>query len=297
MGGGVAATNSKSGSKIQHPESSQSAIRNPMSRFFAIAFWFLALSITGFFAWSGWWLPESIAAHSELIDRQFKITFVVIGMGFVLTHAALGYAIWGGRERKNEGAIHSHGDLRVEIILVVSTTLVFITLAVTGQRVWAQLKINQSPPDAIQIEVTGQQFAWNFRYPGGDGRFGRTDPRLYDDADRTIEARPGPLGIDPGDPLGNDDIVTGTLVIPVNRPVNLLLRAKDVTHDFYVPALRLKHDAVPGMRISIHFMTLKEGRYEIACAELCGQLHHQMRAILEVKSQGDYEDWLRKKML
>jgi cytochrome c oxidase subunit 2 len=268
-----------------------------MSRLLAIAIWFVALSIIGFFAWSEWWLPEAVSAHSGLIDRQFKITFVVIGIGFVLTHAALGYAVWTKRVRENERARHSLGNLRVEIILVVITALVFVALAVTGQQVWAQLKMNQPPPHAIQIEVTAQQFAWNFRYPGGDGRFGRTDPRLYHDADRAIGARPGPLGIDPRDPLGKDDIVTGTLVIPVNRPVNLVLRAKDVTHNFYVPALRLKHDAVPGMRISIHFTALKEGRYEIACAELCGLLHHQMREILEVKSQSDYEEWLRKKML
>jgi cytochrome c oxidase subunit 2 len=268
-----------------------------MSRFLAIAIWFLALSIIGFFAWSGWSLPDAVSAHSKLIDRQFKITFIVIGIGFVLTHAVLGYVVWRGRERVKISARGSHGDLRVEAVLVVITALVFIALAVAGQRVWAQLRLNQPPPDAIQIEVTAQQFAWNFRYPGGDGRFGRTDPRLYHDADRTIGARPGPLGIDPRDPLGKDDVVSGTLVIPMNRPINLLLRAKDVTHDFYVPALRLKHDAVPGMRISIHFTALKEGRYEIACAELCGQLHHQMRAILEVKSQGDYEDWLRKNTL
>ena len=183
----------------------------------------------------------------------------------------------------------------MEIAWTVITLAVFITLAITGQRVWAKLKLNHSPPDVLQIEVTAQQFIWNFRYPGPDGKFGRTDPSLYHDADVSVGARPGPLGIDPGDPAGRDDIVTGTLIIPVDRPVALTLRSKDVTHDFYVPALRLKHDAVPGMKIHLHFMARREGRYEIACAELCGLLHHQMRAILEVKSPADYDGWLKEK--
>ncbi len=183
----------------------------------------------------------------------------------------------------------------IELALTVVTGIVFVTLAITGQQVWARLQLNQAPPDAMRIEVTAQQFVWNFRYPGNDGKFGPTDPRLYNDADNSIGARPGPLGIESGDPAGKDDIVTGSMGIPAGRPINLTLRAKDVTHDFYVPALRLKHDAVPGMKIDIHFTAMKEGRYEIACAELCGQLHHQMRAILEVMSQSDYEEWLKQR--
>src|SRR5262249_18049862 len=161
---------------------------------------------------------------------------------------------------------------------------------------WAKLQLNQFPQDAVEVEVVGQQFIWNFRYPGADGSFGRTDPRLYNDADNSIGARPGPLGIDSKDPAGRDDIVsTGLMVVPVNRPIRITLRAKDVTHDFYVPALRLKQDAVPGLKINIHFTATKQGRYEIACAELCGQLHHQMRAYLEVKSEEEYEKWLRER--
>ncbi len=266
-------------------------IRNPMSRFLAIIIWLIAIVTIGFLAWSGWRLPEAVSAHSGLIDSQLKITFVVIGIGFFLAHAALGYAVWRHRKKSE----HSRGNTRIEVFLAAITAIVFIALAITGQRVWAQLNLNQSPPDAIRIEVVAQQFAWNFRYPGSDGEFGSVDPRLYNDADNSIGARPGPLGIDPRDPAGIDDMVITTLVVPVNRPVGLILRAKDVTHDFYVPALRLKHDAVPGMRINIHFTAVREGRYEIACAELCGQLHHQMRAILEVKSQDEYEAWLKEK--
>lgn len=263
-----------------------------MARFLAIVIWGIALGTAALFCVPRWGLPRAISAHAPLIDHQFKVTMAIMGAAFLLVHLALGFVIWRYRARREGRAAYSHGNGRVEAALTIGTAVVFVFVAITGQRVWARLQLNEAPADALQVEVVGQQFLWNFRYPGPDGRFGRTEPFLYNDSDSTIGARPGPLGIDPRDPSGKDDIVSKTLVIPVNRPIRILLRAKDVTHDFYVPALRLKQDAVPGMRISIHFTAVREGRYEIACAELCGQLHHQMRAWLEVRSQEAYEKWL-----
>ncbi len=263
-----------------------------MARLLAIAIWLVAISVVALFAQSKWWLPEAVSTHSEAIDRQFKLTMAIIGVAFLLVHAALGFVVWRYRAKDGERAAHSTGDARIEIFLAAITAVIFIALAITGQTVWARLRLNQPPPDAVQIEAVGQQFVWNFRYPGADGRFGGTDPRLYHDADNSVGARPGPLGIDPRDPAGKDDVVSSLLAVPVNRPVSVTLRTKDVIHNFYVPALRLKQDAVPEMRINIHFTATREGRYEIACAELCGQFHHQMRAYLEVKSRDDYEQWL-----
>ncbi|HMV48501.1 MAG TPA: cytochrome c oxidase subunit II [Blastocatellia bacterium] len=267
-----------------------------MGRLLAILIWLLTGGTIAFFAWSkaktGWWFPEAVSAHAAAMDDQFKLTWAVIGVAFLAAQVALGFVVWRFRAKGGERANHSEGNTRTELLLVAVTTVVFIALAVTGQRVWANLHLNQAPSDAVQVEVTGQQFLWNFRYPGVDGRFGSTSPKLYDDTDNSIGARPGPLGIDPKDPSGKDDVVSGLMVVPVNRPINVTLRAKDVTHDFFVPALRLKQDAVPGLKINIHFTATKEGRYEIACAELCGQLHHQMRAYLEVRSQAEFEKWL-----
>src|SRR5215475_14950957 len=184
----------------------------PMSRLLAIAIWLTAIITVGLFAWPKLRLPESVSAHSAAIDHQFKITLIVIGAGFAITHAALGYAVWRYRAKNGERASHSSGNARVEIILAAITASVFIALAITGQRVWAELRLNQAPPDALRVEAVAQQFTWNFRYPGADGKFGRVDPRLYNDADNSIGARPGPLGIDPADPAGKDDVVTTTLV-------------------------------------------------------------------------------------
>src|SRR5689334_6526604 len=258
-----------------------------MGRPFAILIWLITGLTMAFFAWAraktGWWFPQAISTHAGAIDSQFSLTWAVVGVAFFLAQAALGYAVWRFRAKGEERARYNRGSARVEIALAAMTAVVFIVLAITGQRVWAGLRLHQAPSDAVQVEVNAQQFQWYFRYPGADGRFGTTSPKLYDDADNSIGARPGPLGIDAGDPSGKDDIVSGLMVVPVNRPISVTLRAKDVTHDFFVPALRLKQDAVPGMKINIHFTATKEGRYEVACAELCGQLHYQIRAYLEVK--------------
>jgi len=271
-----------------------------MGRLLAVLIWLITALTVAFFAWAraraGWWFPRAISTHAGAMDRQFDLTWAVIGVAFLLAQAALGYAVWRfqakGEARANSSRSHNRGGARVEVALAAITSVVFIVLAVTGQRVWADLHLNQAPPDAVQVEVTAQQFQWYFRYAGADGRFGTTSPKLYNDADNSVGARPGPLGIDASDPSGKDDVVSGLMAVPANRPINVTLRAKDVTHDFFVPALRLKQDAVPGMKINIHFTATQEGRYEIACAELCGQLHHQMRAYLEVKSQAEFEKWL-----
>ncbi|HZF37805.1 MAG TPA: hypothetical protein VE715_03195, partial [Blastocatellia bacterium] len=146
--------------QIRNP---QSAIRNPMSRLLAIAIWLTAIITVGLFAWPKWRLPESISAHSAAIDHQFKITLIVIGAGFALTHAALGYAVWRYRAKNGERASHSSGNARVEIILAAITAVVFIALAGTGQKVWTQLQLNQAAPDTMQVEAVAQQFVWNFR--------------------------------------------------------------------------------------------------------------------------------------
>jgi len=140
----------------------------------------------------------------------------------------------------------------------------------------------------MQIEVWGEQFAWSFRYPGPDGKFGKAQPALM--ADGTGNT----LGLDrEKDQVAKDDIITTTLAVPVNHPIELMMRSKDVTHSFFVRELRLKQDLVPGMEIPIHFTANKVGKYEIACAELCGMGHFGMRADFLVMTETDFQQWLR----
>src|SRR5437762_11568466 len=110
------------------------------------------------------------------------------------------------------------------------------------------------------------QFAWYFRYTGPDGKLGSTDPKLIDPSLGNEAA----IGLNTSDPAAKDDVVAGTMFLPVNREVDLTLRAVVVIHSFFVPYFRFQHDAVPGRAIHMHFTLTEIGDYEIACAELCG---------------------------
>jgi cytochrome c oxidase subunit 2 len=145
-----------------------------------------------------------------------------------------------------------------------------------GQSVWASLRLHDAPPGSYTVEAVAQQFQWNFHYAGADNKFGRTDPALIDDGTLNF------IGLDSADAAARDDAVTSALAIPVNRPVELRLRSKDVIHNFWVPQLRFKQDLVPGMEIKVNFVANKVGKYELACAELCGQLHFKMKSYMLV---------------
>jgi len=156
------------------------------------------------------------------------------------------------------------------------------------------------PPEheSLVVQVTGEQFAWNVHYPGADRVFGRTDIKL-------IDLQSNPLGLDRDDPAAKDDVTTlNQLYLPVNRPIVVRLRSKDVIHSFGVPEFRVKQDAVPGFTIPIWFVpnvTTEEMRartgnpefqYEIACAQLCGLGHYRMRAFVTVQSADAFQAWI-----
>jgi cytochrome c oxidase subunit II len=143
-------------------------------------------------------------------------------------------------------------------------------------------------PDALTIQAQAGQFAFYFRYPGPDGKFGPLH------ADQISEANANFFGIDTThDQDSKDDIVAAEMAIPVNKEIHLLMHAKDVGHSFYVPELRVQQDFVPGLDVSVHFTATKIGRYEIVCTQLCGLGHYNMKAYLEVKSQEDYDAWIK----
>src|SRR5579875_3557060 len=151
--------------------------------------------------------------------------------------------------------------------------------------VWAHV-YSAPPRTAQQVEVTGRQFFWYIRYPGPDGRFGRTDPRFVSPSN--------PLGIDPADPAGKDDVVVvNELHVVDNRPVVVRVRSLDVIHSFFLPNFRVKQDAVPGRTIQIWFTPDRVGTYQIACAQLCGVGHYTMRGNITVEpTQAALDAWL-----
>jgi cytochrome c oxidase subunit 2 len=200
---------------------------------------------------------------------------------FVLAQVGLAFAVFRFRDR-GAPARFSRGSIRLELLWTAITLIVFVGLAVEGRKAWAIDRYTPPEPDAIQIEATEAQFVFTFRWAGPDGKFGRLDPRL-------VDAPAGnPLGLDPTDPSGQDDVVRSTLTVPVNRPIELLLRSQDVVHNFDVRELRLQQDAVPGMMIPIHFTANRIGSYAIVCTQLCGLGHNKMNTELRVVSESDY---------
>ncbi|HEX8710047.1 MAG TPA: cytochrome c oxidase subunit II [Pyrinomonadaceae bacterium] len=255
-----------------------------MGRALAILIWLLTFATVGLF-FSGWWLPPTISEHGPRVDQQFLITMVVVGVAFTLAQIGLGYVVWRYRATPSaDRALYTHGSNKLEMLWTVITALIFIGLGVMGQRVWAQLHFQEAPAGSYQVEVVAQQFQWNFHYPGADNKFGRTDPTLIRDDEQNY------VGLDVADPNAKDDSTVAALAIPVNRPVELILRAKDVTHSFWVPPLRFKQDLVPGMRINTHFTATKVGKYELACAELCGQFHYRMKSFMLVLPEAQHRE-------
>jgi len=254
-----------------------------------VLIWLITLISTYFFVAKTWWLPVGAAASAGFIDRQFALTFVIMGVVFLAAQLGLGYFAWRYKESSSSPpASYSHGNTTMEVVWTILTAVLFIGLNLMGSSVWASQRFDAAEAGAVQVEVTGMQFAWYFRYPGPDGTYGKTNVKLMDPSAGGEAA----VGLDTSDKAAKDDVVTGTMYLPVDREVDVSLRAVDVIHSFFVPNLRFKQDAVPGLNIHMHFKPTAIGEYEIACAELCGLGHYKMHGIVHVVSQDDFDKWL-----
>jgi cytochrome c oxidase subunit 2 len=255
---------------------------------FALAAVLVCMTVVSvYFFWAKvWWFPPAINDIGHEIDAQFARTFLITGVVFVLAQLGLALAVFKFRDQ-GQKATYFEGNNTMEIIWTLATVVLFVGLGLYARNAWAEVHFMGAEPGALQIEVTGQQFVWNFRYVGPDGKFGREKPEL-------VSASTGnPVGLDPTDPASKDDIVSPVIVVPAGREVELTIRSQDVTHSFFVRELRLKQDAVPGMEIHMHFTANEPGDYEIVCAQLCGLGHYRMHSILTVMSGGDFEKWLK----
>lgn len=254
-----------------------------------VLIWLITFFSTYFFVAKTWWLPAGAAAAAPWIDHQFTLTFIIMGIVFVAAQVTLGLFVWQYRDRGTASKVaYSHGNTKLEVLWTVLTAVLFVGLNLMGSHVWASERFEPAKPGAVQVEATGLQFAWYFRYPGLDGKYGRTKPELIDASAGGDAA----VGLDASDPSAKDDIVSGTMYLPVNREVDLSLRAQDVIHSLFIPNMRFKQDAVPGLIIHMHFTPTQVGDYEIACAELCGLGHYKMHGMLKVLSQDDFDKWI-----
>lgn len=212
-----------------------------------------------------WGLPPSASTFAADIDRIYYIILVVTGLAFVIVEAALIWFVIRYRARPGRKAYYTHGSVRAEIIWTAVPAVVVVVIGVLSAGVWNHIRGRDSvPPDALPVRVTAKQFEWNVTYSGPD--------RQFDTAD--------------------DFTLRNELRVPVNRPVVIHLASEDVIHSFFVPAFRVKQDAVPGMHIRVWFEATAAGEYPIACAELCGLGHYRMEARVVVEEQDAYERWL-----
>ncbi|HZR33664.1 MAG TPA: cytochrome c oxidase subunit II [Terriglobales bacterium] len=249
--------------------------------------WLITFASSYFFVARDWW-PHPISASAPYIDHQWHLTFIAMAIVFLAAQLALGLFVWRYRDRGAASKVsYSHGNTTMELVWTALTAILFIGLNLVGSPIWAAERFHPAEPGALQVEVTGLQFAWYFRYPGPDGKFGKTRPELVDASAGGAAA----LGIDDSDPASKDDLVTGTFYVPVNKEIDLTLRAQDVIHSFFIPQMRFKQDAVPGLMIHMHIQPQETGDYEIACAELCGLGHYKMHGVMKVVSQEEFTKW------
>jgi len=252
--------------------------------------------------WLG--MPALAANNGAQIDNLIGWIHIFMFLLFVGWGGFFLYCLVRFRRSRNPVAdytgVRSHASSYLEIAVAIVEAVLLIGFSIP---LWAA-RVDHLPSEseALVVEVTGEQVAWNIHYPGPDGKFGRTDIKLLD-------MQSNPLAIDRDDPAAKDDVTTlNQLYLPVNKPIIVRLRSKDVIHSFGVPEFRVKQDAVPGLTIPIWFtpnVTTAEMRsrtgnqefqYEIACAQLCGLGHAKMRAFVTVVSADEFQKWMDDKV-
>jgi cytochrome c oxidase subunit 2 len=246
--------------------------------------------------------PPSASSHGVQLDELTAIVHWFMLVLFVGWGIFFVYCLFRFRRKANpvasytgaKGGFSTYGEAGVVLVEVILLVLFAVPI-------WAK-RVNAIPDksQAVQVRVVAEQFAWNIHYPGRDGVFGRTDSKL-------VTAGGNPLGLDPNDPAGKDDITTiNQLHLPLGKPALIYLSSKDVIHSFYLPVMRVKQDAIPGQVIPVYFTpdqinppkaklpdcAVGKTCWEIACAQLCGLTHYRMQGYLTVESQADFQKWL-----
>jgi cytochrome c oxidase subunit 2 len=231
--------------------------------------------------WYKYWLPVDVSQHGHTIDHLFYFILWLTGLVFVVTEGVIFWFMWRYDSRgRMRIANFTHGSHSLEIVWTIIPAATLLFIAIYQMNAWADAKIRNpaAGPDGIfgtaddmrpTLEVTGRQFEWRLRYPG-------------------LKAQ-GKLGDD------NDIHVVNDLHLPVNEEILIDLKSADVLHSFFLPNMRVKQDAVPGMKIPVWFRATQTGVYDLVCAELCGWGHYKMKGRLTVESREDFDKWLEQR--
>jgi cytochrome c oxidase subunit 2 len=272
---------------------------NKVNGFLMIAF--LVLGLIGVYwcneLFRGKILGESASVHGEQIDAMLYITIAITGVVFVITQVLLFWFAYKYQYNEKRQAHYFPHSNKLEVIWTVVPAIFLTVLVGFGLFYWFRIT-GEAPADSNQIEITGKQFGWIFRYPGKDHVFGK---KYYQNIN---DGANNQLGLIWDDPYSHDDVVTGDMYIEVNKPVKLIINSRDVIHDVGLVYFRQKMDAVPGTPTTLWFIpkfTTEEMRkreanpqfdYEISCDQMCGRGHYTMRGIIKVVTHEEYVLWL-----
>jgi cytochrome c oxidase subunit II len=233
-------------------------------------------------------LPPLASKQGQDVDNLIIYVHWLMIALFIGWFAYFAYTLLRFRRSRNPKAdyvgVRGHFSNYLEIAVVVAEGVLLLGFAIP---LWAKA-VDKFPKEeeSTVVHVVAQQFAWNIRYPGADAKFGKQDMHLVNDNNL--------FGMDMNDPSAKDDVqLQNQMHVVVNKPVIVYLTSKDVIHSFKLIAMRLTQDAIPGMRIPLHFTPTRTGRYQINCAQLCGMGHANMAAgFVIVDTQEDYDKWL-----
>lgn len=241
-------------------------------------------------------LPAAASAHAADLDAVLTSVHVHMTIQAIAWGAFFLYCVFRFRGRPTTalptsnaaegtpvtpGILGTLGSLAIALVVIGDAVL----LATAALPAWLA---RMTPPDPstmpLEVHVVAEQFAWHVHYPGPDRQFGPTSPAL-------ISAR-NPLGIDRRADAARDDIaLTNVLVVPIARPVIVLLSSRDVVHSFTLNEMRVRQDATPGMLVRTWFTPVRTGQWEIACSQLCGLGHYRMRGSFSVLGAEEWAAW------
>jgi cytochrome c oxidase subunit 2 len=237
------------------------------------------------------WMPPDYSLHGQRLDAlsayvHWLMLILFIGWGLLFVFMLVRF----NRKNHPKAIYHgtkSHISTYAEVGILVAECVLLFGISIPAWSDWTDQPSPSSNP--YEIRVVAEQFAWNVHYPGPDKIFGKGNVKFVSSGN--------PLGLDPNDPNGKDDIATlNQLHLELNRPVIIRLSSKDVIHSFFLPYMRVKQDATPGMEVPVHFTPVKATAgaetWDIACAQLCGLGHYRMKGQYQVHTKGDFDKWM-----
>ncbi|MCS7298240.1 MAG: cytochrome c oxidase subunit II [Bacteroidia bacterium] len=261
----------------------------------------LALAVWGAIKYAPFALPEAASIHGKYIDSLKDFTLSFTFPAFILVHLLLFYMIWRYYNGKSRAAVYELTNHTLERGVLIAISIPVVVIAGWGIYVWSLPVHGQTPQEnqrTLEIEVVAEQFQWRVRYPGADNKLGRYHYKLI--------GGENVLGLDFTDPKAQDDLLPTAkeIHLPVGALVTIHVRSKDVLHSLYLPHFRSHVYAVPGQKNQVMLVptvTTKEMRrklqdpefdYELACNQLCGGAHYNMRMKVVVESWEEYTQWL-----